>query len=240
MKKAAVLTLLFLFVFSSVCLAFKIDPDKWVWVGSNSGYQWFYDKENRHYEDYGRTGFIWVMMVDADPQKNGYIKSRIRFNTHNKYTFTVLSSGRYTAEGQEVASAPITPGGEVLPMEPESVEEKIYDAVFSLQPPADRWIPIPPADNDENEPLFFDKRTISYDSNSCIVFVKSTTSQGTYSIELLKLRKEDRTITHFFQRTYDCNTKEMISSDISATLEFKPILPNSREDRIYRTVFPQQ
>lgn len=64
-RKTLALTLLLLFILSSVCMAYQPDPARWGWIYSDDEVGIFYDKTTiRHYTNYyGDYYDMWTMWV---------------------------------------------------------------------------------------------------------------------------------------------------------------------------------
>lgn len=104
-KKVIALTVLFMFLLSSVCMAYQPDPDRWAWIFSDDEVGVFYDKQTIRYSDYGNTCDVWLMMVEPAKKMHSiyhfyYKKNRtyalMDFIDYDSRTGKILDSDKYS------------------------------------------------------------------------------------------------------------------------------------------------
>lgn len=125
MKKIVALTLVFMLLLSSVCLAFQPDPDRWGWIYSDDRVGIFYDKQTMDYYDNWYTCKVWLMKVY--PNKDSYKIQKI-FIKKNR-TMSIMSTAEYDSNGKIISSESwqYPDYDEIVP---DSIGEAIYEYFF--------------------------------------------------------------------------------------------------------------
>ena len=127
MKKTVVLTVLFMFLLSSVCMAFTPDPNRWEWIGSNDQVGVFYDKNTIQYFDDGNICDVWIMTVE--PSKGTYTIGHERYKINRKWTVISFSEHSMKTKTQLKSAEAVDIG--YFDVRPESVGESIYLYLFT-------------------------------------------------------------------------------------------------------------
>ncbi len=126
MKKIVALTVLFMFLLSSVCMAVTPDPDRWVWIDSNNEIGLFYDKKTIKYDDGGDTCDVWIMTIE--PAKYEYTLAHKIFNRNREWRLLALAT--YSMETNEVLQSATGSYYKVYEIPPGSIIEVVYDHLF--------------------------------------------------------------------------------------------------------------
>lgn len=127
MKKTVALTVLFMFLLSSVCMAFTPDPNRWVWIGSNDEVGVFYDKHTIQYFDDGNICDVWIMTVE--PAKGKYTVAHERYKKSRKWT--VISFSEHSMKTKKQLDSVNAGDIGYFDIRPESVVESIYLYLFT-------------------------------------------------------------------------------------------------------------
>lgn len=125
-RKTIALTLLFLFLLSSVCMAYQPDPARWGWISSDSDVGIFYDKKTvQHYTYYSDYYDVWIMFVY--PAKKEYMMHH-QIIYKNK-TIKIKEVVTYSYSGYLIDSSDFSsfPADGIVP---NSVGEAVYDHFY--------------------------------------------------------------------------------------------------------------
>lgn len=123
MKKTLALTLLFLFLLSSVCMAYQPDPSKWGWICSNDEFGVFYDKTTiQHYTGSTDRCDVWIMHVY--PAQNQHWIGRCMI--YKNRTVKLIQFIKYDDLGHVIDSGDYSSSPPTASIIPDSIGEAIY------------------------------------------------------------------------------------------------------------------
>ena len=123
-KKVIALTVLFMFLLSSVCMAYQPDPHRWVWIYSDDQVGVFYDSKTVEFFNYDSCD-VWVMFVL--PNQKMYQITHIIFR--NNGTGAILATVDYNEETGEIIDTKTFPL-EYAVIIPGSIAEVVYNRLF--------------------------------------------------------------------------------------------------------------
>ena len=126
MKKILALTVLFVFLVSSVCLAYTPDPDRWYWIASDSEVGFFYDKKTIEYYDGGNTCDVWLMHVR--PAEGKYVIGHEIYKKNR--TRKILSIAIYSIKTDKLLGSIENPYPKYEDIIPGSFGETFYEILF--------------------------------------------------------------------------------------------------------------
>ena len=103
MKRVIPILLVLLILLTSTCFAaYEPDPERWLWLGSDSEVGIFLDKETITYSDDKATVDFWICWVY--PAKNQFINENSKIDKHSK-TYTHLSYAIYDCKTKKLISS---------------------------------------------------------------------------------------------------------------------------------------
>ena len=125
MKKIVVLTLLIIFLLSSICFAGNVDLDKWEWVVGNGRINYYHDKQSIQYLNDGNECSVHILRMNYEEENRSIAQFLIKKNK----TITFLSLSVCDFETGYVINS-FTPEQEYVSIEKRPLYEILYDTFF--------------------------------------------------------------------------------------------------------------